>query len=143
MRKILQHFGVRPTLDLFASDVNHVTEMFVSKFYTPGCVAVDATKQDWGLLAQSQDVLWLFPPGRLVSVALSLLEASRLEALVCLPIKDGSNELIQMQQMQDAVVSIPYEVPRLVESCLSSSRVPSGSLNPALLQLGVLHVSWN
>jgi hypothetical protein len=46
LRKVLKHFGVQPTLDLFASDVHHVADRFVSKFFTPGCTAVDATKQN-------------------------------------------------------------------------------------------------
>jgi hypothetical protein len=138
----MRHFGFMPTIDLFASDIHHVASKFVSKFFTPGCIAVDATKQDWKRLSSAQDVIWLFPPSRQVSLALSLLEASRVQALVCLPIREGSNELIQLRQLQGAKVSDPYAIPRHADSCIPSSRVPEGTLNPALLQLGVVHISW-
>jgi hypothetical protein len=142
MRKVVNHFGVHPTLDLFASNIHHVAERYVSKSFTPGCLAVDATKLDWQVLAEKGDIVWLFPTYRQVSLSLSLLENSKLEALVCMPIKEGSNEVIQLHSMQEARVSAPYVVPRRVESCIPSERVPLGSLNPALLQLGVVHVSW-
>jgi hypothetical protein len=122
LSNVVRHFRVRPTMDLFASDVHHVADKFVSKFFTPGCMAVDATKQDWKRLSGAHDILWLFPPSRQVSLALSLLKASRVEALVCLPIREGSNELIQLRQLQGADVSSPYSIPRHTDSCNPSAR---------------------
>jgi hypothetical protein len=142
LQRIFDHFGVRPTLDLFASDVHHVADRFVSKFFTPGCVAVDATRLDWRSIAESQEVIWLFPPVRQVSLALFLLASSKLAALVCLPMKAGSNEVLQLRHMKGATVSPFLAVPRHVDSCLASSRVPEGALNPALLELGVAYVFW-
>jgi hypothetical protein len=60
--KVFQHFGCRPTADLFASDVHHVAKKLVSRFFTPGCSAVDATKQDWGSLAIPRYSLGVFTP---------------------------------------------------------------------------------
>jgi hypothetical protein len=141
LHKVFQHFGRRPTVDLFASDVHHVTEKFVSRFFTPGCSAVDVTKQDWSNLLGPSDIVWVFPPHRLVTLALSMLESVKLEAFVCLPIKAGSNELLQLHQMIGAVVSAPYMVPRHQDSCVPSARVPSETLNLAMLELGVVHVT--
>jgi hypothetical protein len=125
------------------SDAGHELLCFVSRFFTPGCEAVDATKLDWKVFASPAEVVWVFPPYRQVSLALSFLESAKLEAFVCMPIKAGSNELIQLHHMQGAHISAPYLVPRNVESCIPSARVPSGSLNPALLELGIVHVSWS
>jgi hypothetical protein len=132
---------VCPTVDIFASDINHVADRFVSRF-TPGSYQVDALKHDWSTITVELDVIWVFPPHRQVSLALSLLEASKREALVCMPLKAGSNEIIQLHHMQGACISEPYWIPRLVGSCTPSARVSSGLLNPALLQLGVVHVTW-
>jgi hypothetical protein len=96
--QVIEHFKVKPTVDLFASDIHHVAQRFVSKFFQAGCCAVDAIRQDWGSITQASDVVWIFPPHRQVSLALSLLQSVKREALVCMPIKAGSNELIQLSQ---------------------------------------------
>jgi hypothetical protein len=143
LQKVLDHFRCSPTIDLFASDVHHVADRFISRFFSPRCSAVDATRQDWSAILDPSDVIWLFPPHRQVSVALSMLEVAKVKALVCMPIKAGSNDVVQLHQMMGAVVSAPYLVPRHTDSCIPSARVPSGTLNPALLELGVVHVTWN
>jgi hypothetical protein len=142
MQKIICQFQICPTLDLFASGSHHVAAKFVSRFFTPGCFAVDATKLDWSSVAGPDELAWVFSPNRLVNLALSMLESSKVRALVCLPIKAGSNELIQLRQMQGAMISAPYLIPRHTDSCIPSMRVLSGTLNPALLELGVVLVSW-
>jgi hypothetical protein len=141
--RAFSHFGIRPTIDLFASDIHHVVDRFVSHFYTPDCFAIDAFHQDWGRLIGPYGIAWIFPPLRFVSSALSLLGACQKEALVCLPIKSGSNELIQLHQLEGASISAPYVIPRDSGSCISSCRVPLASLNPAFLGLGVIQVHWN
>jgi hypothetical protein len=143
LHQVFGHFMRSPTIDIFASDVHHVADRFVSRFFTPGCLAVDAIKQDWSALLDPSDVVWLFPQHMQVSIALSMLEAAKVEALICMPIKAGLNELVQLHQMVGAVVSAPYLVPRRVESCVPSARVPSGTLNPALLDLGGVDVTWS
>jgi hypothetical protein len=135
-------FGCQPSLDMFASDRHHTVTKFVSQFYTPGCSAVNALRLDWSELAEPNQVLWLFPPNQCVTSALSLLEKYKFEALVCMPSKPGSNELIQLEQLKGAHVSKPLSVPRLPSSCIPSPRVPNSTLNPAFLQLGIYHISW-
>jgi hypothetical protein len=119
-----------------------VVERFVSRLFTPGCYAVDALRQDWDEVTDASDVIWVFPPHRQVSLVLSLIESHQKQALLCMPVKSGSNELIQLHQMQGAIVSEPYMIPRLASSCIPSARKPAESLNPALLQLGVVYISW-
>jgi hypothetical protein len=70
-----------------------------------------------------------------------MLKLVKLEAFICLPVKAGSNELLQLHQMIGDVVSAPYMVPRHPDSCVPSARVPSGTLNPAMLELGIVHVT--
>jgi hypothetical protein len=45
--KVCKSLRVHPTVDLFASDAHHATEQFVSQYFTPGCMAVDALHLDW------------------------------------------------------------------------------------------------
>jgi hypothetical protein len=70
--RIISHFGVSIAADLFASDVNHVSGVFVSQFYTQGCAAVHALKLDWSKLleAAGAGVAWVFPPPRCAGQAL-------------------------------------------------------------------------
>jgi hypothetical protein len=135
------HFGVPPTVDLFASDIHHVTDRFVSQFHIPGCLAIDAFHQSWEELI-GPGIAWLFPPVRYVSRALSLIESAKKEALIFLPIKSGSNELIQLYRLKGASVSPPLEIPRESSSCVPSCRVLASSLKPSFLGLGIVRVRW-
>ena len=49
------------TIDRFASSVNSKVARFNSKFWNPGCEAVDAFSQDWG-----SDLNWVVPPTHLI-----------------------------------------------------------------------------
>lgn len=60
--QIQDFFGVRPTIDLFASDKCHLLEKFVSQFYTPGCCAVDATRIDWRKTCGQEETAWIWRP---------------------------------------------------------------------------------
>jgi hypothetical protein len=40
--KVCRRFDIRPLVDLFASDIHHTADIFVTKTYTPGCAGVDA-----------------------------------------------------------------------------------------------------
>jgi hypothetical protein len=135
-------FGVRPVIDLFASDVNHHTERFVAEFYTPGCSAVHAFKLAWDKLVPPDKVAWVFPPIRSVIQVISLIKQFKIKALLCMPIQIGSNEVIQIKSI-GARVSEPYMVPRSSESCIPSNRVPSGTLNPSYLNLGIYMIEWH
>jgi hypothetical protein len=139
---VCDHFGVRPTVDLFASDAHHVTRAFVSQFYTPGCIAVDALHHDWDRLIEPDGIAWVFPPVRHVSIAISLKGKYRKDVLICLPIKAGTNELIQLFNMQAKSISEPLSIPREQANCIPSCRVPKASLNPAFLSLGIVRVQW-
>jgi hypothetical protein len=142
LEKVFHHFGLLPSIDMFASDSHHVSDAFVSRFYVPGCLAADALRQDWRKLAGQFGLAWVFPPIRYVSLALSLIRAYRQEALICLPVKSGSNELIQLYGLEAAYVSAPLLIPREQNSCIPSCRVPAASLNPAFMSLGVVHIHW-
>jgi hypothetical protein len=142
LERVFHHFGLLPSIDIFASDTHHVSEAFVSQFYVPGCLAVDALRQDWRKLAGPFGVAWVFPPIIYVSLALSLINVYRLDALLCLPVKSASNELIQLNELKAAYVSAPLHIPKEHNSCIPSCRVPVASLNPAFLGLGVVHIHW-
>jgi hypothetical protein len=136
------HFGCYPAVDLFASDAHHTVERFVSQFFTLGCVAVNALRLDWTEVVKEEEAIWVFPPMQCVSTAISMLERYKLEALLCLPIKSGSNELVQLRLVKGASVSEPLLVPRKSESCIPSERVSRSAVNPAFLELGIVHIKW-
>jgi hypothetical protein len=140
--EVIEHFQVEPAVDIFASNANHVVDRFVSQVYVPGCAAIDATRLDWRRLLERSEVAWLFPPTRCVSLAISLLEQYKVEALICMPVRPGSNELIQLHQLDKASKSAPFLIPRVASSCILSCRVPSEVVNPAFLGLGVIRISW-
>jgi hypothetical protein len=62
--QVYQHacrvLNVSPEIDVFGSDVHHIMERFISQFYTPGCIAVDAVRLDWSLVVSKDAVEWPF-----------------------------------------------------------------------------------
>lgn len=141
LSQVCKRFGVRPSWDLFASDVHHTTDLFISKIYTPGCAGAQAFGLDWKQLVGTR-IAWVFPPLRAMSSALSLVERFRISALIVIPNSKGAIEQIQLANMLGATVSLPFTVPRAVESCRPSLRVPSGTLNPAFTGLQIRLITW-
>jgi hypothetical protein len=132
--------------DLFASAANHVCEVFVAQYFEPGCSGVHALKQDWMKFrgVERASVIWVFPPLGCTSLVLSLLSQYKVDALVCVSIKAGSLEGIQMRRLSKhgAHVSAGFGIPRAAYSCKPSLRVPLLTINPAFMGLSVYYVSW-
>jgi hypothetical protein len=146
LSQLLDHFGVRISIDLFASDANHVNRLFVTQYYTPGCLAVHALKQDWSQLMSiaGEGVAWVFPPTRCASQALSSVGLFKVSALVCISAKEGSLEQVQLRQLTGlgATVFKGYGIPHAASCCTPSLRVPPGIVNPAFLGLSVNLITW-
>jgi hypothetical protein len=85
-------------------------------------MAVDALRLDWSEVVPPVQVAWVFPPFQCINTLITLLERYRVEALLCLSIKPGSNELIQLGQLRQAKVSEPLKVPKKSSSCIPSER---------------------
>jgi hypothetical protein len=120
VKLVLEHFGVTVELDLFASDIHHVTERFISAFYVPGCVAVQAFAQDCKMLLSCLSAtVWAFPPTKLLSETLSFIERQRIDAIVITPTLTSTNEWIQVHKIEGQV-SGPLHLPRRVELCQPS-----------------------
>jgi hypothetical protein len=71
-----------------------------------------------------------------------MIERYKVGALICMPINAGSNEMIQLDQIEQAVKSRPYLVPKASSSCVASTQVPPNSLNPAFLELEIIDITW-
>lgn len=140
--QICAWFGSTPTVDLFASDAHHVANKFYSQFYTPGCAGVQVLKQDWSKLVSPGELAWIFPPSRSSSQVISLVQRYKIDAYLCIPAQEGSNELLQIESIKEASAMSPFQVPRGASSCTPSCRVPSGILNPAFLGLKVYSIQW-
>jgi hypothetical protein len=95
--QICAWFGVARAIDLFASSSHHVVDKYLSRFYTPGCAGVHALKLDWSQIVSPHDVAWIFPPTKVGSQVVSLIQQFKIDALLCVPALVGSNELIQIR----------------------------------------------
>jgi hypothetical protein len=115
--------------------------IFISRVFTPGCAVVDAFRQNWAEVVQD-NTAWASPPSRAVSQTLSLIERYSISTLVIMPGGSASNESIQLRQIAEASISGPFTISREVSSVRPTSRVPVGTLNPALLGLAVYRISW-
>jgi hypothetical protein len=146
LQKLISRFRVRIMIDMYASDAHHVSDNYVLQYYTPGCFAVHAPKQDWSKLLEraGADVAWVFPPVRCAGQALSLIARYRIRALVCICSKQGSLEMVEMQKFREwgAKVSEGYGIPKAASCYLPSLRVPPDVVNPAFMGLTVYHIDW-
>jgi hypothetical protein len=140
--QICTWFQVAPAIDLFASSSHHVVDKYLTRFYTPGCAGVHALKLNWSQVVGPQEIAWIFPPTKICSQVVSLIQQFKIDALLCVPALVGSNELIQIQSLQGARVSAPFEIPRSADSCTPSCRVPAQALNPAFLEIKVFLIQW-
>jgi hypothetical protein len=140
---ILQHFRVTIDLDVYASDIHHVSERFISAFYVPGCAAVQASAHDWKqFLPHPSGTIWAFPPTKFLSEVLSNIESQRVNAIVIMPTKTSSNDWIQVQAIE-AAVSSPFHLPRQASLCQASLRVPAAAINHIVMGLTAFFISWN
>lgn len=139
-RQVTCFFSRQPATDFFASDRAHVTRVFVSKFYTPGCAGVLAQSVDWSRLVPPGQCAWVFPPPGLTSLALTLVQRFKVDALVCLSAPEGSLARTQIASIAPHAFDKVFHVPRAESSCRPSLRVPKGTRNPAFMGLQVFYI---
>lgn len=68
------------SIDRFASHLNRKCKRFNSRWWVPGTEAVDAFSQYWG-----QDLNWLVPPPRLISLCLEKIFNDRANCTMVIP----------------------------------------------------------
>lgn len=143
MRRILNHFGVEPAVDLFGSDTWHVTGRFLSLHLTPRALAADAMRVDWRTLLAPGEVAWIFPPVRLLSPVIQTIRRFRTDCVLIVPDAPATNWWLALQEigMQTSMQG-PLELPRGKGTCSPSFRVPHGTVNPALYKLRAYMIHW-
>ncbi|GAQ91773.1 Hypothetical protein KFL_008500020, partial [Klebsormidium nitens] len=143
VRKVLIHFGVKPAIDLFASETWHITERFVSLHLAPVGLAADAMRSDWSELLAPGDVAWVFPPVRLLSDVIQSVRRFRTDCILVVPEAPATNWWMALQNIgAEACLSGPLELPRSASICAPSFRVSQGTVNPAMYKLrafGIRH----
>ena len=70
-----------PTIDLFASRLNHKVDSYVSWHPDPGAIAVDAFTQNW-----ADQLFYAFPPFSLITRVLQKVRKDRAEGMVVVPL---------------------------------------------------------
>jgi hypothetical protein len=140
-RRICKEFGVKPTIDLFASSTWHQAPAFITGSYAPGALGVNALRIDWSELVPEGTFAWAFPPVRHIQQVLQLTREYRTNLLLVVPEREATNWWVALQQMRaSARIEGPVEIPRSTDMCKPSKRVPSGTANPALYKLRVFKI---
>jgi len=80
-QKVCTDFGVTPTIDCFAHNLNKKVVQFFSPSYCPGTVGIDAFLQNWSLYG----LAWIFPPPGLLLRALLHMKNTRSAGLILVP----------------------------------------------------------
>lgn len=143
VKAIIRHFNVRISADLFASATHHVSVNFVSKFYEPGCTAVQALRLDWRTILDVNQSAWVFPPTPLTGAALDRIRTFKINAIFVGRACKASNEMLLLCDLPGAFVSEPYVIAKASGSCHPSLRVPAGTINPAkFLGLHATYIKW-
>lgn len=141
-RQICSEFKVTIEIDLFASHDWHVAPRFVSLFHTPGSEASQALLRDWRLLVPTRAFAWIFPPVRLITEVIQLIERYRTNCILIVPEQPASNWWIHLLALPLAKPIECFEVRRGTNSCRPSRRVPVQTANPGLFKLRALRVEW-
>lgn len=119
---ICSRFDVMPTLDLFASAYHHVTSRFLSRYYEPGCLGVQAMASDWGRLLPPGQVAWAFPPQHLAGQVLAKVISDKVNVILIMRVRNESSEGLALRQLITAGSVEFYHIPRLASSCQPSLR---------------------
>ena len=78
--KILSHFHVEPTIDLFATRINCKLNRYVSYQPDPGAIFCDALQYFVG-----KEIFYAFPPIKLISKFLKKIEIEKSEGIIIVP----------------------------------------------------------
>ena len=78
--KLIDELWGPHTLDCFASARTKQLERFCSRWWNPGCLAIDAFSVDW-----TTELVWLVPPLYLVSRVIDMLLYSKCHATLVVP----------------------------------------------------------
>lgn len=125
--KILRAFWVRPTVDMFASEMWHVTKRFVSMHLTSGCRAADALWTDWQELVPPGDTAWIFPPVSvwLLKETIQAVRRFKTDCILIIPLAEATNWWLALHQtLTEARTEGPVKLARSTGVCIPSHRVP-------------------
>jgi hypothetical protein len=139
---ICSEFRVTICLDLFASYTWHVVPRFVTLLYTPGCTATQALQLDWRELIPDGEFAWIFPPVRVISEVVQLIERSKTNCILLVPKQKAANWWVSLFSLLLARSIERYSIPRGTDSCRPSRRVPARTANPGLFKLIALKIVW-
>jgi hypothetical protein len=139
---IIEEFGT-PCIDLFASDLWHVTPIFITPRFMPGCAAVNALHTDWRTLVPAGRLAWIFPPVRAVPQVIQRIREFKTNSIVTVPEAPSTNWWLDLHALRMvARIDGPLVLNRSTDICIPSRRVPRGTLNPALFKLRVFRITW-
>jgi hypothetical protein len=141
-RQIIRAFG-SPSIDLFASDLWHVTTTFVAPRFMPGCLAVDALHCDWRILVPAGEMAWIFPPVWSVAQVIHKVREFKTNAILIVPEATTTSWWLDLLALgSSAQVDGPLILDELTDICIPSRRVPLGTLNPTMFKLRVFKIVW-
>lgn len=95
-QKVCRTLG-QPTIDRFASELNHQLPRFNSRYWSPRAEAADAMSQSW-----KGELNYLAPPIRMIGQVLRKCQLEEAEAILIAPIWKGQAWYSQLQQMTTA-----------------------------------------
>jgi hypothetical protein len=127
---ICQRLG-NPGVDLFASRVSHQVARYFSWKADPGCLAVDAFRQDWSRLRP-----YAFPPFCLISRVLGQVERQAVEEMIIV------TPLWPSQPWYPILLSMALRPPLLLPNRKNLLTNPKGECHPLRLNSSLNLVAW-
>jgi hypothetical protein len=141
-QEICSESRVTVSLDLFASDAWHVCPRFIGRLYSPGCTGAQALLLDWRHLVDSGDFSWIFPPVRVISEVVQLIERYRTNCILVVPEQKASNWWLRIFKMRLKRKLELFGIPRGTGSFRASRRVPAKTANSGLFKLRAIRIEW-
>jgi hypothetical protein len=112
-RRICEAFGVRPSIDLFASASWHHTPQFISGSYAPGGKAVNALQMAWSDIVREGEFAWVFPPVRYINQVIQLARKYKTNMVLLVPDRQATNWWISLEQLGSSAAKLegPIVIP--------------------------------
>ena len=117
-QKIIDHFNIVPSIDLFASRLNHKCLRYVSWLPDPGSICTDALMQFF-----EGEMFWAFPPFNLLSKFLQKVDLEKLEGIIIAPYWPAQSYYPQL-------IALLCDIPLFIRWTPSLLNHPSGKTHP-------------
>jgi hypothetical protein len=93
-------------------------------------------------LVEAGDFAWIFPPVRVISEVVQLIERYKTDCVLIVPEQLAANWWLRLKSFMVKHILEQILIPRGTESFEASRRVPAKTANTGLFKLRAIKIEW-